>query len=220
LGAVALAISVWALYNNLFDLLVLLGFASLLALLLIPFIVAYLAAKSTLQEMSAAPAIRPIRDYVASSLRWQAFLLTVDAAVFIPLLAIFSLYVNLLFQAIIMRLPTCMSGPCSQAVSRGFESTYNQYTIAGLLLGLGLWGMNLLACVLGVGLTIRWQRIVRAMLGAWAVLALTVVAMCILLFWEPQLYLVVIAALLPYVLAYASYSYLQRSTMQRAVASG
>ncbi|MEO8609171.1 MAG: hypothetical protein ABI690_14875 [Chloroflexota bacterium] len=187
-GVIALAIYVWAFVNHQSNFLIDVGLVTFLVLIVCPVIVTIVAVRSTLKTIKSSGSNPPIRDYMMLVLRKCALLIAIDALVFIPIFAIFWLYTNLLFAAIFH--------------STQLSTNYNQQALEGLLTGVGLWGANLWAALLGVSFAIRWSHWLKASAATLVVLILTLVV----IYWlEDQsrtihLYFAVMAALLPYLL--------------------
>jgi hypothetical protein len=219
-AATTLAIYVWALMHNLSEFLGWLGLASFAALLFLPVVIAYLTARTTIGAVKTSTKVLSMNDYTALSMRRCAPLLTMDALIAIPVVVLFNFYFQMYFAAVFSRI-TCSYGPCNVSPQFTIPDTLWQQTTLGFVAAMGLWGLNLLAIVVASRLALHWRHTVGATAGTVVLLVVTVAAMIFLPLWTDtqQPILVVIAALLPYVLALLLLPVSQRSTSQRAIAA-
>jgi hypothetical protein len=203
-----LAAYIWAIFNAQLSLISTLGIVSFSLLLLCPVLMAYQSVRLTLRLQTDDPA-RSIRDCVRASLRRAASLLLLDALIAIPLSVLFSLYLQIAVSTITMSIVGCSGIDCSSA-SVIHPETFIPQAILVLLVVIGLWGLNLLAAVLGASLTRRWGKAMPATSGTILALIVTVAIIYTLLNLTalPQIPVDLVAAVLPYLLTWGAWHYL------------
>lgn len=218
-AAVGIGVYVWALLRNLSQFITPFGLASVVALLFLPIVTAYLTARTTIREMKSPTSPYSLKDYTELGLRRWHVLLTLDAVISIPVVVLYYVYLLLYVDALFSSLIVCTyDGPCNATAQFTLPPDLGQQSILALIFAVGLWGVNILAVVLASGLVTRGHGMARATAETIVLLVLTVIAMIVLMLWaySRQPILVAVAALLPYVFALPLL--LSRSGRQQAMA--
>ncbi|MEO8395547.1 MAG: hypothetical protein ABI700_21310 [Chloroflexota bacterium] len=207
-AVVLLTANIWALFNAQLSLINTLGIVSFGLLLLCPVLMAYQSVRLTLLMQTSDPA-RSIRDCVQASLRRAASLLLLDALIAVPLFVFFGLYLQIAIANITMTVIDCFSTTCPPE-SIVHPENFIPQAIWVLPVVIGLWGLNLLASVLGASLAQRWRKAMPATSGTILALVVTVAIIYTLLNLTslPPIPLDLAVAVLPYLLTWGAWRYL------------
>ena len=201
-AVIVLALYVWAFFVAELNILNVFGIISFILLMLCPILVAFQTARLCLQ----AGTPDTVRDSVRLSLRHSAGLLLGDALVAVPVFTLLSLFLQMEFEAFFSDALFCGVDPCPPGAVIHTEKFIPQ-TILVLIVTLGLWGLNLLACVVSAALAQRWQRMTPVISGTILALVVTVAVIYTLLniAGVPQIAVDLIAAVLPYLVTYGAW---------------
>ncbi|MBI1259147.1 MAG: hypothetical protein GC204_16885 [Chloroflexi bacterium] len=201
-AVIVLALYVWAFFAAESDILNLFGIISFILLMLCPILVAYQTVRLCLQ----AGTPDSVRDSVRLSLSHTAGLLLGDALIAVPIFTLLSLFLQIEFEAFFGDAIFCGVDPCLQGAVVHTENFIPQ-TILVLVVALGLWGLNLLACVIGAALALRWGKMMPATSGTILALVVTVAVIYAVLSISgiPQIALDLVATVLPYLLVYGAW---------------
>ena len=214
IAVIVLAIYVWSFLTAQVSILNLFGVGSFFLLMLCPIIVAFQAVRLTFNLQTECDVA--FRDCVQASLRRSVGLFLIDALIAIPVFVLFSLFLQMEFAAFFSDAFACgIDNRCPPGAVVPLETFFPQVILV-LIVALGLWGLNLLASVLGAWLALRWERVTPAVSGTIVALTVTVAVIYTLLSLIPNLPQVpidLVIALLPYILTWAAWrSFAARTT--------
>ena len=201
-AVIVLALYVWAFFSVDLNILNIFGIVSFILLMLCPILVAHQTVRMCLQTETPGT----VRDSVRASLRQSAGLLLGAALIAVPVFTLFSLFLHMEFEAFFGDAIMCGIDPCPPGAVVHTEHFIPQ-TILVLIVVIGLWGLNLLAAVLGASLAQRWRKAIPATSGTILALVVTVAVIYTLLNLSgvPQIPVDLVAALLPYLVTYGAW---------------